>query len=352
MSDNHGGALRPIRLHLDTSDYAAMHVAPHGSPNAQIRDKLKEMVRSGHLEIGLSYHVLFEFVQKATPQYRDDRLARAQLLRELCGHNAFPHPIDLGKGYSFSNDGVWFPRSELAFFDVENLIKDLISTEVQNLPRGKRRALSKRTNFIKWARDNPSRLDVLITAQPWSLVLQQRFIKPGHLKRYIFGETSRVEANRELLSCVVDPATMYETWFEHSDGENPLAVIGEQLTSKIITMLTDLRQQVDINIPALRTQIKKAMAMHANNPEARAKFAQLERDVKEERSMILSPQLLTQHTPGGWTKLVGEKPPDQPRQRPAIKGLPPVICGKPAPASRRSVDLWRGPPARSPAPAI
>ncbi len=303
-----GGALRPIRLHLDTSDYGAMHAAAHGSSEAQIRDKLKEMVRSGYLEIGLSYHVLFEFLQKATPRYREDRLARAQLLRELCGRNAFPHPIDLGKGYSFSNDGVWFPRSELAFFDVENLLKDLIRTAVQNLPRrGERRALSKRMNFIKWARDNPLRLDALITAQPWSLVLQQRFINPGNLKRYIFGETSRVEANRELLACVVDPATMYETWFEHSDRENPLVVISEKLTGKITTMLTDLRQQVDINIPALRTQIKKAISTHGNNPQARAKFTELQQEVKKERSMILSPQLLTQHTPGGWTKLVGEK---------------------------------------------
>jgi hypothetical protein len=115
--------IHPIRLHLDTSDYAAMHVAAQGSSTAQIRDKLKEMVRSGHLAIGLSYHILFEFIQKATPQYRKDRLARAQLLRELCGNNAFPHPIDLGQGHSFSTEGVWFPRRELASFDVENLIK-------------------------------------------------------------------------------------------------------------------------------------------------------------------------------------------------------------------------------------
>jgi hypothetical protein len=180
-------------------------------------------------------------------------------------------------------------------------------TVVHNLARRERRALSRRKNFIKWIRDNPSRLGELIEAQPWSLPLRQKFINPGGLKRYIFGETTRDQANRELLSCVVDPVTMYETWFEHFDGENPLVAISEQLTGKIVTMLTDLRQQVDVNIPELLIQIKKEIAVHKNNPEARAKFVQLDREVRKERSIILSPQQLTEHTPGGWTKLVGEK---------------------------------------------
>jgi hypothetical protein len=98
---------------------------------------------------------------------------------------------------------------------------------------------------------------------------------------------------------------MYET-FEHSDGENPLAAIGEHLTVKISAILTDVREQVDINIPNLLAEMKKALAVHKNNPEARAKFLQLQHDVRMERSMILSPRLLTEHTPGGWTKLVGE----------------------------------------------
>ena len=50
--------MRPVRIHLDTSDYSAMHDAPMGSPVAQIRDKLIEIGRSGRIEIGLSYHVV------------------------------------------------------------------------------------------------------------------------------------------------------------------------------------------------------------------------------------------------------------------------------------------------------
>src|SRR5271155_814368 len=94
--------LHPIRLHLDTSDYAAMYCAPPGSPEAKVRDFLKLMAERGKIQIGLSYHVVFELLQKAPPEYREDRLARARLLVELCGKNAFPYPTDLGQGYRFS----------------------------------------------------------------------------------------------------------------------------------------------------------------------------------------------------------------------------------------------------------
>jgi hypothetical protein len=81
--------MRPIRLHLDTSDYSAMCRAPSGTDHARVRDELKELAQSGRIEIGLSYHVVFELLQKAKPQFRDDRLERARLLTELCGRNAF-----------------------------------------------------------------------------------------------------------------------------------------------------------------------------------------------------------------------------------------------------------------------
>src|ERR1019366_5683252 len=98
---------RPIRLHLDTSDYSAMYAAQPGTAPTEVRDKLKAMLRDGRIEIGLSYHIVFELLQKAEPKYREDRLARARLLTELCGQNAFPYPTDLGQGPYFSTEGLW-----------------------------------------------------------------------------------------------------------------------------------------------------------------------------------------------------------------------------------------------------
>jgi hypothetical protein len=64
-------------LHLDTSDYSAMYHAAPGTPPARVRDKLRELAQSRRIEIGLSYHVVFELLQKGEPRFREDRLARA-----------------------------------------------------------------------------------------------------------------------------------------------------------------------------------------------------------------------------------------------------------------------------------
>ena len=114
--------MHPIRLHLDTSDYAAMYCAPPGSDAAKIRAFLKGTAELGKIQIGLSYHVVFELLQKAAPEYRGDRLSRARLLVELCGNNAFPYPTDLGQGYRFSTDGLWIPRIDLLDFEVESVV--------------------------------------------------------------------------------------------------------------------------------------------------------------------------------------------------------------------------------------
>src|SRR4029077_5286669 len=151
--------LQPIRLHLDTSDYAAMYCALPGSPAATVRDFLKRMAALGKIQIGLSYHVVFELLQKAAPQYREDRLARARLLVELCGKNAFPYPTDLGQGDKVSTGGLWIPRIELEDFEVENIVDhyaDAVARQL-NLNRPQRRAFSKRRNFVKWARADERR---------------------------------------------------------------------------------------------------------------------------------------------------------------------------------------------------
>jgi hypothetical protein len=83
--------MTPVRLHLDTSDYAAMYNAQPDSPGARIRDRLLEMKATGLIEIGLSHHVVFELLQEASPEFRADRIARAQMLTKLCDRNAFPY---------------------------------------------------------------------------------------------------------------------------------------------------------------------------------------------------------------------------------------------------------------------
>jgi hypothetical protein len=79
-----------------------MYCAPPDEPAARVRDELLQMKESRRIEIGLSYYIVFELLQKAEPKFRDDRLARAELLTQLCGQNAFSYPTDLPHGNDFS----------------------------------------------------------------------------------------------------------------------------------------------------------------------------------------------------------------------------------------------------------
>jgi hypothetical protein len=242
--------VRPIRLHLDTSDYAAMYCALPGSDWAKVRDFLKGMVELGKIQIGLSYHVVFELLQKATPQYREDRLARARLLVELCGKNAFPYPTDLGQGDKFSTEGLWIPRIELEDFEVENIVDhyaDAVARQL-NLSRPQRRAFSNLRNFVKWARADERRLREF----PWSAPFGPKFAESGEFRRYVLGEITREEANNRLRCYLTDPVSIYNTWFDYYGLDNPIVDRRDQMASKLTLMLSELKgmlaEQADIRV--------------------------------------------------------------------------------------------------------
>jgi hypothetical protein len=105
-----------------------MYRAAAGSSAAQIREVLKKLVQARKIEIGLSYHIVFELLQKATLEHRADRIERARLLSELCERNALPYPSDLGQGFRFSNDGLWVPRIDLEEVEIENVVQHLYTS--------------------------------------------------------------------------------------------------------------------------------------------------------------------------------------------------------------------------------
>jgi hypothetical protein len=180
-----------------------MYCALPGSDWAKVRDFLKGMVELGKIRIGLSYHVVIELLQKATPQYREDRLARARLLVELCGKNAFPYPTDLGQGDKFSTEGLWIPRIELKDFEVENIVDHYADTVARqlNLSRPQRRAFSKRRNFVKWARADERRLREF----PWSAPFGPKFAESGEFCRYVLGKITRAESQQQAAMLADGP---------------------------------------------------------------------------------------------------------------------------------------------------
>jgi hypothetical protein len=283
-----------------------MYCALPGSPAAKVRDFLKPMAELGKIQIGLSYHVVFELLQKAAPQYREDRLARARLLVELCGKNAFPYPTDLGQGYKFSTEGLWIPHIELQDFEVDNLVDHYTDTVARqlNLSRQQRRSFSKRRNLVDWARADERRLREF----PWPVPFGPTFAESGEFRRYVLGEISRTEANTKLRCYLTDPVHIYNTWFDYYGMANPIVDRRDQLASKLALMLSELKVML-AKQAALRAKIRSALTAtgdSALSAPAREKLTALEREVKTFGSEIKSPQELTTNAPR-WKKLFGEK---------------------------------------------
>jgi len=294
---------RPIRLHLDTSDYAAMYRAAPGSAIIKIRDTIYDMVQQGRLQIGLSYHVVFELLQKAEPRYRDDRLARARLLVQFCGKNAFPYPTDLGHGYQFSTDGLWIPRIEVNEFEIESLVrhvKEAIARDL-NLSRHDRRSFANQRNFVNWLKGDPKRLLRL----PWPVPFPA-FVESGDLRRYILGDMSRDDANAKVRFYLTDPVTVYNTWFDYYELDNPVVDRRDQMAAKMAMMLNELKAMLDYHA-GLRLELTEALSKTTDHPlsaEGRKKLTAFEREVKQFGKEILSPEDLTANVPQ-WREFFG-----------------------------------------------
>jgi hypothetical protein len=284
-----GELIRPVRVYLDTSDYVRMYRAQSGTQEAAARELLSAMVQRGEIEIGLSEHVIFELLQRAEPKDREDRLARARLLTGLCGQNAFPYPTDLGKGHCFSKEGVWFEQSCLEILDIEYIVGQLkqIAARHPQIGRNERRALRK--NFADWVCRNPSILTP-IPETVWPLPIGKEFLEQGNLslRRYILGQVSRCQANREMRLYFSDPATVYKVHFEHLGYANPVIQRRDQLSSDIIRILEQLHNEL---IPELVHEIQQAQLPYKVRNE-------YEQKVKE---------LLSPHEIPALTELFGQK---------------------------------------------
>ena len=299
--------MRPIRIHLDTSDYSAMHGARPGSQVAEVRKTLSEMARSGLIEIGLSYHVIFELLQRADPEHRENRLSRARLLTELCGQNAFPYPTDLGDGHRFSKEGLWQPRITLEDHEIEVILGHLIQAVQYDLEATPhvRRVVNNRKYFRRWAEEY-SECFVAIASRNWPVMFGKSLVDDGTLGRYVAGQISRSEANRRLWFFINDPASIYEVWFEQCRWDCPIMERRDNIADKLVTMLGELRRTI-ASTGDLRKRITGELnvtAVEALSPDERSQLLRLRRDLKTFQEEMSSPQQLFDDLPI-WKDLFG-----------------------------------------------
>jgi hypothetical protein len=276
--------------------------------HAIVRDKLKELAQSGRIEIGLSYHVVFELLQKAEPRFRRDRLERARLLTELCGRNAFPYPTDLGQ-HGFSTEGLWVPRVDLEDVDIERAVGYLTQAMAVHpeVTRHERRVFSKQKYFTRWVAENPERF-TLFAQKLWPFKFGTTLVESGDLSRYILGEITRSDANRKLWFYITDPVTVYEIWFEQYGGNSPIADRRDQISTKLVLMAQELQSMLG-EAAKLQAEIKEAIAAtgdDALSPVEHDRLRRLRAELRSFQEEISSPQDLYERSPN-WKELFGDQ---------------------------------------------
>ncbi|UVO30174.1 hypothetical protein [Bradyrhizobium arachidis] len=286
-----------------------MYRAPPGSAVEQIRDTLKSLVRAGLVEIGLSYHVVFELLQKASPEHRPDRLERANLLSKLCERNVLPYPSDIGQGFRFSNDGLWVPRIDLEEVEIENVVQHLmhVVTVHPDSSRHERRVHAKRKYLNAWAQSNPTGASRL-HAQLWPFLFARDFAIDRDLARYLSGDMTREIANERLRFHITDPASVYTTYFDLYGRDNPIAERRDAMAHKFCTMLEELRGMLS-NGDDLRRRIDEALALEgeqALSPAGRTELSKIKTELRTFRAETLSPEELSRQVPT-WKDMLGEE---------------------------------------------
>jgi hypothetical protein len=147
---------------LDTQDYIKLFNEPEYGPNNQVLAELKAFRDRNEIVMGFSFATIMEFITKPDVANRPERVRRGQLVKDICGPNAFPYVSDLARGATFPNGGKWMFSSDEKVVSAKSFKRDMhkaLTNELaktEGLNRQQRRKLGRKVAFIELVRGNGS----------------------------------------------------------------------------------------------------------------------------------------------------------------------------------------------------
>ena len=114
-------------VYLDASDYLNIfYESDKNGPYHQVLKKLLSFRDRDEITIGYSGINLMEVITKPDDTHKEERVNRGRLIRDICGHNAFPHIPDMINGAVFPNSGRWLGMKDISAEEYKHeIIKDL-----------------------------------------------------------------------------------------------------------------------------------------------------------------------------------------------------------------------------------
>lgn len=255
----------PLIVYLDTQDYLNLFYEPDNGPNHQVLTNLLGFRDRGEIVIGFSFATIIEVITKPDAANRPERVRRGQLIKDVCGPNAFPPITDLANGAVFPNGGRWMlGRDEKAVSakDFRRQMDDILVDElkkVKGLNRSQVRQLTRKA----------SRTELLRTiGSTWGLKrsdyagfpVSDEIIESHVLQRFMLGKCSDIEFERRMNAWLSDPAEYSRIVYDYTDHPNVIdkyfgkTIYGiEQLTGQIQEIIAYIQE---INTARLSTRSK------------------------------------------------------------------------------------------------
>lgn len=217
----------PLVVYLDTQDYIRLFNEPEDGIAHQTLAKLIEYRDRNEIVIGYSWAILLEFITKPTDKFREERVRRGQLVKDICGQNAFPFITDLHRGVEFPNRGYWITGRngqlmKASWFrgEMERQYLALLK-EQGGLNRSQRRNLKRPQAMRQLLRENTS---------SWGtkrehfdgIPVSDEFIQSGIVLRFLKGRCSDREFEEKINLWFCDPAEFSRIMYDYADKPNLL----------------------------------------------------------------------------------------------------------------------------------
>jgi hypothetical protein len=234
---------RPLTIYLDTSDLSVLYRATEGSDTCRIASELLRLSDMGAIAIGVSFPLIFEFLQDCDAEHQPDRLARARFLKRLCGSNAFPYISDMLEGADFRNDGIWLPRKPLESFTIKHLEQRLLARLRKELPasRAMRHKLANRKNFRALLAQNPNAM-TLTEADLQGFPLSDEFLEGNYLRRFLLGRVSAASVDGVLRRWITDPESFFIIWYKYLGRTNALTEMIKEYAERLAIAFSTLNE--------------------------------------------------------------------------------------------------------------
>lgn len=170
---------------------------------------------------------MLEFITRPTKEYRDERIRRGQLVKDICGPNAFPFFLDLKSGARFPNNGAWIAGSNGKLVTakwyrrrMEMLYLDALA-EQRGLNRGQRRQLGTPSAMRKLFRESTSTWGTK-REDFEGFPVSNELIESGVLTRFMKGQCSDAEFEQRVNRWLCDPAELSRIYYDYADKPNLL----------------------------------------------------------------------------------------------------------------------------------